>query len=141
MTFGSDQPSTPARHLLGKELFVIVSSLTESGWRIQDYMDRHFAYQFDLEERGISFAAGPLFDESGGPPSAGMIVIRASTFEEAKAIADRDPFHEHGIRNVRDKTMGDECWFIFAACPILRPNHDNGISTQDERFDKGSAVV
>jgi hypothetical protein len=45
------------------------------------------------------FVAGPLFDEGSDKPVAGMFVIRASSFEEAKAFADADPLHKAGLRS------------------------------------------
>ena len=67
---------------------------------MRDYLPAHLAHQVDLEKRGIMFGAGPLYKESatGGPPMAGMIIIRAESFEQAKEIADSDPMHANGIR-------------------------------------------
>ena len=59
----------------------------------------HLAYQVSLEEKGIMFAAGPLFDQDDAPPRAGLIIIRANSFAEAREIADADPMHERGLRS------------------------------------------
>ena len=59
----------------------------------------HLEYQVSLEERGIMFAAGPLFDDDDAPPRAGLIIIRANSFDEAHAIAKADPMHERGLRS------------------------------------------
>lgn len=58
----------------------------------------HLEYQVSLEERGIMFAAGPLFDQDDAPPRAGLIIIRANSFAEAHEIAKADPMHERGLR-------------------------------------------
>lgn len=59
----------------------------------------HLDYQVSLEERGIMFAAGPLFDQDGAPPRAGLIIIRANSFAEADEIAKADPMHARGLRS------------------------------------------
>ena len=43
------------------------------------------------------FAAGPLSKEDG-TRIGGMFVIRAESFEAARAIADSDPLHKAGLR-------------------------------------------
>jgi uncharacterized protein len=58
----------------------------------------HLAHQIDLEKRGILFAAGPLYPRDSNLPEAGMFVLRASSFEEAEAIAKTDPLHQAGLR-------------------------------------------
>ena len=44
------------------------------------------------------FAAGPLSQEDG-TRYGGMFVLRANSFEEARAIADADPLHKAGLRS------------------------------------------
>jgi uncharacterized protein len=56
-------------------------SNTRSGWK----------------KAGILFAAGPVANENGSP-AGGLIVIRAESFEAARAIADSDPLHKAGLR-------------------------------------------
>lgn len=52
----------------------------------------------DLERRGVLFGAGPIFDKGSDAPAAGMIVVRANSFEDAEAIAMEDPLHRDGLR-------------------------------------------
>ena len=54
----------------------------------------------DLEKRGITFAAGPL-TQVDGDERVGLIVIRASSPEEARKIADADPEHIHKARTYK----------------------------------------
>src|SRR5687768_11608644 len=90
--------SGPAtRDLLRKELYVIVSTQKGARERLLELLPAHHAYQFELEDSGITFGAGPLYD-SDGATRAGLIIVRASSFEEAEAIARRDPFHADGVR-------------------------------------------
>lgn len=83
--------------LLGLELYVIETSPARSD-RTRAVLPDHIAHQIRLERDGILFAAGPVFTETTDIPTAGMIVIRASNFDEARRIADSDPFHVKGIR-------------------------------------------
>ena len=57
----------------------------------------HGQYQYMLEDTGVMFAAGPVF-AADGSWEGGMIVIRADNEEEARRIADGDPFHASGLR-------------------------------------------
>jgi len=47
------------------------------------------------------FGAGPLQDEGKDKPTRGMWIIRATSFEEAHAIVDRDIFHSSGLRTYK----------------------------------------
>lgn len=88
-------------HSLNMKLYVIeATEVPEKMSVMHEYMPAHLAHQFDLEKRGIMFGAGPLFNEDAldGPPSAGLIIIRAGSMKEAREIADTDPMHINGIR-------------------------------------------
>ena len=87
---------------LQMKLYVIeTTGIPEKAGEMDKHFDNHIAHQIDLEKRGIMFGAGPLYNEGStdGPPMTGMIIIRASSFNEAKEIADSDPMHIHGIRS------------------------------------------
>lgn len=58
---------------------------------------RHIAHQVELEKSGVMFGAGPLFDPQG-KREFGLIIIRAASAEEARAIADSDPMYKEGYR-------------------------------------------
>ena len=86
---------------LQMKLYVIEATVVpEKASLEENYMPAHITHQVDLEKRGIMFGAGPLFDEDAlnGPPSAGMIIIRAASIKEAREIVDADPMHVNGIR-------------------------------------------
>lgn len=55
----------------------------------------HYAFLEELREGGVLEQAGPFTDESGG-----AYVIRADSFDEALAIAHRDPVHVRGCSEV-----------------------------------------
>ena len=96
----ADVPSNvdPAtKNFLGKEMYLVVTRPVRSP-EIAKRLADHLAHQVELEKRGIMFAAGPLYPRGSETPEAGMFVLRASTFEEAEAIANEDPLHKAGLR-------------------------------------------
>lgn len=88
-------PST--KKFLGKEMYLVVTRPVRSPEIEKRLMD-HLNHQIELEKRGIMFAAGPLYPRGSDTPEAGMFVLRASSFEEADAIAKEDPLHKAGLR-------------------------------------------
>ena len=95
----AESPRGP-KQALGLELYVYETRLAGDAREMASYLPEHLAYQLELERKGIMFGAGPLFDgdSGGGPPKAGMIIIRADSMDEARAIADADPMHKAGVR-------------------------------------------
>jgi len=60
----------------------------------------HLAYQAEQESPGQLAFAGPLSDESGAMmDGTGMIIYRANSLEDAKAIAIADSMHAAGARS------------------------------------------
>ena len=66
-----------------------------------DTLRDHLGFLNDLEKRGILFASGPFRDETTPWGGDGMALIRASSLEEAEAIAAEEPFQKAGIRSNR----------------------------------------
>jgi uncharacterized protein len=93
--------SKPSQGHLGKSLYVIFSMPAMPREQVLAQMDNHIARQLELERSGIMFGAGPLFDPGSNAPVAGMIIVRASSFEEADAIAKADPMHATGVRTYK----------------------------------------
>ena len=85
------------KSFLGKEMYLVVTRPVRSP-EIAKRLGDHLAHQIELEKRGIMFAAGPLYPRGSETPEAGMFVLRASSFEEAEAIAKEDPLHKAGLR-------------------------------------------
>ena len=86
------------RGFLHKEVYVVVTQPVQSPEIAPKLLD-HLENQVKLENDGVMFAAGPMFEEGSDKPIAGMFVIRANSYAEAKAIADSDPLHQAGLRN------------------------------------------
>jgi uncharacterized protein YciI len=83
--------------MLGRQLYVIHTVPKASREELDRMLPEHLQHQIRLEKEGIMFAAGPMVNEDG-TPAGGLIVVRAKDFAEARAIADRDPFHKAGLR-------------------------------------------
>ena len=111
--------------VLNKPLYVIVTTAVASREEIEERLPEHLEHQIRLEQEGIMFGAGPLFTEQG-KGGRGMIIVRAGSFEEAHAIADRDPFHKHGLR-----TYTVDRWQLNEGTVSIRINYSDGSYTID----------
>ncbi|GAB5374146.1 MAG: hypothetical protein AcusKO_06080 [Acuticoccus sp.] len=88
-----------ARGALALELFVVHSVPADDGAAVRAALPDHLAYQARLEAEGALVLAGPLSDESGeNVEGMGMIVYRARSLSEARALAEDDPMHRTGAR-------------------------------------------
>jgi uncharacterized protein YciI len=84
---------------LAKQLYVVFTTPTNGMGPVLENIQQHLAFQKSLEEQGIMFAAGPHWtsDEKSWEGD-GMVVIRAKSLAEARAIAEKDPMHASGAR-------------------------------------------
>ncbi len=84
------------------EFFVVFSEPMKGRGAVLDMLPTHLKHQKELEANGTIVAAGPLSDEEGATwTGIGMIVLRANSLEEARAIAATDPMHQSGVRKAR----------------------------------------
>lgn len=89
-----------ARGALALELFVVNSVPAGPPEAIRAVLPEHLAYQRQLEESGHLAFAGPVSDPTGElMEGAGLIVYRAATMADARALADADPMHAAGARS------------------------------------------
>ncbi|MEM8935238.1 MAG: YciI family protein [Pseudomonadota bacterium] len=88
------------KDMLSMELYFYETVAGDNIGLVMENMVPHLEYQIELEKKGVLFGAGPIYnqDAPSGPPRAGLIIVRASSMEEAKAIADADPMHSSGAR-------------------------------------------
>ena len=70
-----------------------------------------------LEKRGLLFASGPLSDGAGPPSGAGLTILRAGNAQEARALAEADPFVTNGLRTFELKE-----WTIMEGSLGLKVN-------------------
>ncbi len=88
------------RGALALELYVARSLPAKSPDALREMLPSHLAYQADLEAAGKLAFAGPVSDESGENLfGEGMIIYRADSLEEARALAEADPMHKSGTRS------------------------------------------
>jgi len=85
--------------VVNENLYAVLTIPVVEREKIMEALPNHLDYQVSLEERGIMFAAGPLFDQDDAPPRASLIIIRANSFAEAEEIAKADPMHARGLRS------------------------------------------
>jgi len=87
------------RGALALELFVALSTPAKAPEAIKASLPAHLEYQGTLESQGKLAFAGPMSDETGDEMQGmGMIIYRAATLNEARALADADPMHQSGAR-------------------------------------------
>lgn len=89
-----------ARGSLALELFAVISTPARTPEDVKAALPDHLSYQAGLEARGELAFAGPMSDETGAHMlGTGLIIYRASSLEEARALAEADPMHASGARS------------------------------------------
>jgi uncharacterized protein YciI len=78
--------------------FVCVSEAVGSPSDLLAAMDDHRAHLARLSKDGRLVAAGRFLEEDGALTGTGMMVFAVAGLDEAKAIAEADPFHTTGLR-------------------------------------------
>jgi len=87
---------------LAKQLYVIFTTPAKGIAPVMANLGVHLEFQRQLELDGIMFAAGPQWtDDEREWEGDGMVVIRAASIAEARAIAARDPMHVSGARTFK----------------------------------------
>jgi hypothetical protein len=71
------------------------------------------------------FGAAPLADEDGST-GTGMIIVRADSFEAARAIVDADPLHKFGLG-----TYTIQRWTMNEGSYTVRINYSDRSMTID----------
>jgi len=87
--------------LMRKQFYVITMTARPSDSpeaMLTPLLSEHLDFIDALEARGVLFGAGPFRHEDGRWDGSGMAIVRASSIEEARAIAESEPFHRAGIR-------------------------------------------
>ncbi len=89
-----------SRGALAHELYMVLSTPAADPETVKATLPDHLAYQAELEAKGALFLAGPVSDETGELMQAmGLIIYRAASLEEARALAEADPMHKAGARS------------------------------------------
>ncbi len=88
--------------VLAKKLYVVFTSPSEGLGKVMENLGEHLAYQHEIEQNGIMFAAGPFAtDDEAKWQGEGMVIIRAASLAEAEKVAAADPMHSSGARTYR----------------------------------------
>ena len=72
--------------------------------RSEDLVREHVAHLELLDEKGKLVLCGPFSDYNGG-----MVIINASSYEEAQQIAESDPFIKSGAETFELRTLELSC--------------------------------
>jgi len=90
--------------MLQKLYYVVLTTPLKPMSELMSLLPEHLNYMIDLEKRGILFASGPFLADERVSPGTGMTILRASSREEAEAIAGEDPFNKSGMRTFEIRT-------------------------------------
>ena len=105
------------QNMLRKKLYVLFSTPLVAAEKLKPFLPAHLEYMIGLERRGVVFASGPLTDGEGPPSGHGLTVLRTKDAEEARAIAEADPFFANGLR-----TFELKAWTVMEGTLGLRVN-------------------
>jgi hypothetical protein len=115
--FFQERVAELTRKMLRKKLYVVLSKPAASPDQLQPFLSAHLEYMIGLEKRGHVFASGPLADGEGPPTGLGLTVLRAKDANEARALAEADPFVVSGVR-----TFDLKEWTLMEGTLGLRVN-------------------
>ena len=115
--FFAERVADLTRKMLRKKFYVVLSKPAVTPDKLQPYLSAHLEYMIGLEKRGLVFASGPLADGEGPPTGQGLTVLRARDANEARALAQADPFFANGLRNFELKE-----WTVMEGTLSLRVN-------------------
>lgn len=111
-----------AKGFLAKQLYVIFTTPAGGMGPVMDTIEAHLAFQETLERKGIMFAAGPHWtDDEKSWEGDGMVVIRAASLADARAIAEKDPMHASGARKFSVRP-----WLINEGTVTIKLNYAAG---------------
>src|ERR1700674_4873552 len=103
--------------MLRKKLYVVLSKPLVEAEKLKPLLPAHLEYMIGLEKRGVIFASGPLADSVGPPSGHGLTIPRASSAQEARVIAEGDPFFVNKLRTFELKE-----WTIMEGTLGVRVN-------------------
>ena len=99
MAAGEERIRELTGKMLRRTLYVVLSRGGATPDQLGKVLPQHLEYMIGLEKKGVLFASGPLSTAPGAPLGDGLTVLRASSSDEARAIAAADPFVVNGLRS------------------------------------------
>ena len=83
-----------SKGMLQMQLYAVFTRPTDGLGPVMEHIEEHLAFQCELERKGIMFGAGPFWaDNEEDWHGEGMVIIRAASLADARAIAESDPMH------------------------------------------------
>ena len=111
-----------SKGMLQKSLYVVFTTPTNGLGPVMESIKPHLDYQMDLERHGIMFGAGPFWaDDEETWNGEGMVIIRAGSLAEAKAVAAADPMHQSGARSFTVRP-----WLLNEGTVTVKITYSNG---------------
>ena len=108
--------------MLRKQLYVVFTKPVKGLEPVMAVLEQHLAFQIDLERRGIMFGAGPFWNDAEDAwEGEGMVILRAGSLDEAKALAAADPMHKSGAR-----TFTVRPWLMNEGSVTVRITYSDG---------------
>ncbi|MCB2084866.1 MAG: hypothetical protein H6920_04465 [Sphingomonadaceae bacterium] len=90
--------------------------------RMLEVQSEHLTWLLEKEKEGVLFLSGPAtYLDEGEPVLSGLMAIRAKTEEEARAIAEQEPFVVKGIMEYKLYQ-----WGIFQGAVAVSINLSDG---------------
>ena len=96
--------------MLRRKFYAVLSQPSSAPEKLKPLLPAHLEYMIGLEKRGLLFASGP-------PSGAGLTILRAANAQEARALAEADPFVTNGLRTFELKE-----WTIMEGSLGLKVN-------------------
>ena len=103
--------------MLRRKFYAVLSKPSPTPEKLKALLPAHLEYMIALEKRGLLFASGPLADGDGPPNGAGLTILRVASAQDARALAEADPFVANGLRTFELKE-----WTIMEGTLGLRVN-------------------
>ena len=108
--------------MLQKQMYVVFTTPTNGLGPVMENVEEHLKFQMSLEERGIMFGAGPFWaDDEHTWNGDGMVIMRAGSLAEARAIAEEDPMHQCGARSFTVRP-----WLLNEGTITLKVRYSDG---------------
>ena len=103
--------------MLRPKFYAVLSKPAAGPEQFKALLPSHLEYMISLEKRGVLFASGPLAEGDGPPSGAGLTILRAASAQQARELAEADPFVRAGLRTFELKE-----WTIMEGTLGLRVN-------------------
>lgn len=84
--------------------YVILLSVVPGAEMTDDLIRAHVGHLKELDRQGRLVLCGPFTDYRGG-----MVIIKAASYEEAKAVAESDPYVKAGVETYELRTWELSC--------------------------------